>query len=85
MMNGFDFIDQLLRSVRYGLTETTYPVSNSFIRYDDHIVLRKKQGLKDLIFAWIDFSSRKMVLRARLGTQNYVSIKQWRWVLIYIV
>ena len=76
MMNGFDFIDQLLRSVRYGLTETTYPVSNSFIRYDDHIVLRKKQGLQDLIFAWIDFSSRKMVLRARLGTQNYVSIKQ---------
>ena len=45
----------------------------------------KTQGLTNLIFACSDFCARKMVLCTRSCTQNYVCMKQWWWVLTYIV
>ena len=43
------------------------------------------RGVTNLIFVCTHFRACKMVLCAHLGTQNYVHIKQWLWVLIYIV
>ena len=34
------------------------------------------QGLTNLMFVCTDFRARKMVLRTRLCTQNYIRIKQ---------